>query len=137
MNAVNRFIEQLNYDNDARVRAAREKASFVVYDDDDVEHELPTTWGVCPTCRGEGKHTNPSIDCNGLTRDDFDDDPDFADSYMSGHYDVTCYGCEGLRVVQVIDESRMSDDLRAMWEADRRADADCRAMEAAERRMGC
>lgn len=136
MNSTQRFLESLNYDNDPRIRAAREKASFVVYDDDDVEHQLPTTWGVCPTCRGEGKHSNPSIDCGGLSNDDFADDPDFAEDYMRGAYDVECYGCNGLRVVQVIDEARMSDELMAMHEADRRAAAELRAMEAAERRMG-
>ena len=166
MNAVNRFIEQLNYDNDARVRAAREQSSFVVYDENDEEHELPTTWGVCPTCHGEGVHTNPSIDCGGLTAKDFDDDPDFAAQYMGyendkeccnedGHswhacparkkqkgrratrYDVTCYGCDGMRVVRVVDESQLTPELKAAWHADKRAAAECRAMEAAERRMGC
>lgn len=137
MNALRQYLEDRAFESDHRVRAAREKASFVVYDENDEEHELPTTWGVCPTCHGEGKHVNPSIDCGGLTADDFRDDPDLEEGYMRGHYDVECYGCKGLRVVRVVDEASMTPELLAMWEAERRAAADCRAMEAAERRMGC
>lgn len=54
---------------------------------------------VCFVCEGEGTTVNPDIDCNGLTREDFDDDPDFREDYMAGRYDITCRGCGGLRVV--------------------------------------
>jgi hypothetical protein len=57
-------------------------------------------WIVCPVCRGEGKTVNPCIDANGLTAADFAEDPDFAEDYMSGMYDITCRGCNGKRVVQ-------------------------------------
>src|SRR5262245_37322369 len=56
-------------------------------------------WFVCPVCEGEGKTVNPAIDCHGLTREDFADDPDFAEDYRRGAYDITCRGCKGLRVV--------------------------------------
>ena len=56
-------------------------------------------WIVCPVCEGNGKTVNPAIDCNGLTREDFMEDPDFAENYMSGMYDITCRGCGGKRVV--------------------------------------
>ena len=56
-------------------------------------------WIVCPVCEGEGKTVNPAIDCNGLTAEDSREDPDFAESYMSGMYDITCQGCQGKRVV--------------------------------------
>jgi hypothetical protein len=55
---------------------------------------------VCPRCRGEGKHVNPSIDSHGLSREDFDQDPDFEEDYFSGVYDVPCYVCSGARVVK-------------------------------------
>lgn len=112
---MNAYLENLNYENDARVRASREK-TFIVEDDNGEEHELPTVWAVCPTCNGEGKHTNPSIDCGGLTREDFDEDPDFADEYKAGRYDVTCYGCKGRRVVKVVDESAMTPEQRKLYE---------------------
>jgi len=56
-------------------------------------------WIVCPVCEGEGKTVNPAIDCNGLTSEDFAEDPDFAEDYRSGVYDITCRACNGQRVV--------------------------------------
>ena len=52
-------------------------------------------WVICTLCHGDGKHVNPAIDAGGLTREDFEDDPDFADSYIRGDYDVTCARCGG------------------------------------------
>lgn len=52
-------------------------------------------WIICPGCRGEGTCVNPNIDAHGLTREDFDEDPDFADDYFSGRYDVSCGACGG------------------------------------------
>lgn len=52
-------------------------------------------WIICPVCEGNGTVVNPNIDDNGLTADDFAEDPDFADDYMSGVYDVTCNACGG------------------------------------------
>jgi hypothetical protein len=57
-------------------------------------------WLICPVCDGEGKTVNPDIDANGLTREDFDEDPDFAEDYRSGLYDITCAACNGQRVVK-------------------------------------
>jgi len=54
---------------------------------------------VCPTCEGEGKTVNPNIDAHGLSAEDFREDPDFAEDYLSGLYDVTCRACHGKRVV--------------------------------------
>ena len=53
------------------------------------------SWVICPGCSGEGTCVNPSIDCNGLTQEDFDEDPDFAENYFGGLYDVSCAACEG------------------------------------------
>lgn len=57
-------------------------------------------WIVCPVCDGEGTTVNPNIDAHGLTREDFAEDPDFAEDYSSGVYDITCAGCNGMRVVK-------------------------------------
>jgi hypothetical protein len=57
-------------------------------------------WLVCPVCDGEGKTVNPNIDANGLTAEDFAEDPDFAEDYKSGMYDITCAACSGKRVVK-------------------------------------
>jgi hypothetical protein len=57
-------------------------------------------WILCPVCDGEGTTVNPNIDCNGLTREDFDEDPDFAEDYRNGTYDITCAACSGKRVLK-------------------------------------
>jgi len=58
-------------------------------------------WEVCPTCDGRGCHVNPSIDAHGLTAEDFAEDPDFAEDYLRGKYDIHCSECRGERVVPV------------------------------------
>jgi len=102
--------------------------------------KVPIKFVVCDTCDGQGSHVNPSIDSNGLTAKDFAEDPDFAEEYMSGRYDVTCYGCNGEKVVPVIDGEGADDDTREILEliAKQQADDDeFEAMSAAERSMGC
>jgi hypothetical protein len=71
-------------------KAAREEDARLAKQD---EYQL------CPVCRGRGTTVNPNIDCNGLTAEDFAEDPDFAESYFSGMYDQTCAACNGMRVV--------------------------------------
>ena len=46
--------------------------------------ELPMKRVVCGTCRGTGSHVNPSIDCNGITAEEFAEDPEFAEAYFGG-----------------------------------------------------
>ena len=65
---------------------------------------LPVKRVVCPQCDGSGKHVNPSIDSNGLTADDFAEDPGFAENYFGGAYDVRCETCNGNNVVDEVDE---------------------------------
>lgn len=59
---------------------------------------------VCNVCDGRGSHVNPSIDSHGLSADDFAEDPDFADNYWRGNYDVPCYQCGGSRVIPIPDD---------------------------------
>src|SRR4051812_13986312 len=66
--------------------------------------KLPTHKEVCETCRGKGTMVNRSIDGQGLSQEDFDDDPDFEEAYRSGVYDVRCDECKGNNVVDVVDE---------------------------------
>lgn len=120
------------------IRLSGRNQAPVVFTDDDVEVALPTKKEVCPACRGNGSHVNPSIDAHGLTREDFDADPDFAENYMAGGYDVTCYVCGGLRVVDVVDEGRCDPQLLATYQrqkSDREHDdAIARSERAAEAR---
>ena len=56
-------------------------------------------FAVCPTCDGNGTHVNPSIDSEGISAEQFYEDPDFEEAYFSGAYDVACAECGGQRVV--------------------------------------
>lgn len=59
---------------------------------------------VCDVCDGRGTHVHPGVDSHGISAEEFHEDPDFAESYMSGHYDVQCYRCRGKNVIPVPDE---------------------------------
>ena len=143
-----------NYYNDGRVRAGQRREdspiksidnrkmllTITVYDSDEdaeFETEVPFKYEVCPTCEGKGKHVNPSIDCNGLSAEDFYEDPDFAEEYMEGRYDVECYCCGGKKVVPVMDRERTDSDILKLLDEKERDDAEYRGMVEAERRMGC
>ena len=54
---------------------------------------------ACSRCNGTGKHVNPAIDGHGISMQEFADDPDFAEEYISGAYDIPCDKCRGKRVV--------------------------------------
>ena len=87
---------------------------YILYTDEG-DIVLPTCWVVCDVCNGEGKHVNPSIDGNGISMQEMYDDPDFADEYFSGTYDVTCNACRGRTTVRVVDETRMSEERIKQW----------------------
>lgn len=70
-------------------------------------------FAVCPTCEGRGSHVNPSIDSQGLSAEDFDEDPDFREDYFSGAYDVPCAECRGNRVVPQCADDSCSDPALA------------------------
>ena len=148
------MIEQMNYDSDPRVEAGRggtwyesfDESAMVakiqIFDEDGDEcgvMDVPVSFGVCGLCSGKGSHVNPSIDCGGLSSEDFADDPDFASDYFSGAHDVQCAECHGKRVVPEICWDVLSGLQR---EAVSRMDevaadrAECEAEMAAERRMG-
>ena len=63
---------------------------------------VKTKFEICNQCNGSGTMVSPSIDCNGLTSDDFDKDPSFESDYFSGAYNERCSTClqyEGRQVV--------------------------------------
>lgn len=81
---------------------------------------LPKKREVCPACDGRGSYVNPAIDEHGISPDEFAEDPDFAEAYFEGRYDIQCAGCNGLRVVDVIDERHLSASERRLVEMFRR-----------------
>jgi hypothetical protein len=101
---------------------------------EEVETWLPFKYEACDVCDGKGKHVDPAIDSHGLSREDFDEDPDFEESYFRGDYDVTCHQCGGKNVYPVLDEERFNGEqreamerLRDMRRMDAEYAAECRA----------
>lgn len=114
--------ERLREREDDREREQQELAEEDEADGADVMR--PTgrpRYKVCPVCEGEGKYVNPAIDSQGLSQEDFDEDPDFRESYFAGHYDVPCKCCDGKRVVTEEEErvywDRVSDHHTRMAES--------------------
>jgi hypothetical protein len=133
------LLEMRAFANDPR-NCDRAAAPTVFIDQPDgtqLEVTLPLKWDVCPVCEGRGTHVNPAIDCQGLTAEDFDEDPDFADEYMSGTYDQQCNRCGGRTTVPVVDEDRCTKEQLAAWEEQERDNAACEAEHRAEIAFGC
>lgn len=103
---------------------------------DDIELELPAKYEVCSLCNGKGSHVNPSIDAHGLSREDLAEDPSFADDYLSGMYDETCYECGGRRVQPVVDEKHADKETLKRFQDRARSEADYIRECEYERRMG-
>jgi hypothetical protein len=108
-----------------------ERCMKVIFTLNEVVFERAFIWRVCGTCGGKGRHVNPSIDADhGITAEEFADDPDFAEDYFGGVYDVTCHECGGKRVVPELRDPCPELDAYRDDEYDHRAL--CRA----ERMMG-
>jgi hypothetical protein len=140
-----------NYYMDPRVLAGQRDTGIVDVDEERMvatlrlpdeedgydEFEIHCEYAVCGTCGGRGKHVNPSIDCNGLTREDFDADPDFYEDYRSGFYDVSCYECKGRRVVPSLTPQTARERAAMLrWEKWAQEEERYLRMCAAERAMG-
>lgn len=93
------------------------KPTITIETAEGLELVLPAHFEVCPRCEGEGSHVNPAVDGNGLTAEDFDQDPDFHEDYMAGVYDVACSQCGGARVIAVVDPERLTPAQREAWNA--------------------
>jgi hypothetical protein len=101
-----------------------------------LDAKVPARFEVCGRCHGEGRHSNPSIDGHGMSHEELHEDPDFAERYFSGVYDVICEECSGKRVVLVPDESKISEKVKEAHEHWLREDAKLQAEMAFERRWG-
>lgn len=129
-------IEERNYQTDPRVTCGEAPDQISFCDDDGEEHYLPHKWGVCGICGGEGKVVNPSIDAGGISSEEFNRDPEFADNYITGLFDITCPHCLGTRVVRVIDEHNCSEEEIEAYYKEQSSLASLDAESAAERAMG-
>lgn len=70
---------------------------------------MTAKWKICPVCRGDGKTVNPNIDAHGLTANDFAEDPDFAENYFRGNYDIECAACKGSGKIRPGDHKRLRE----------------------------
>ncbi len=102
----------------------------------DVKYEFPCDFQVCGTCDGKGKHVNPSIDAHGITQDEFYEDPGFEEAYMEGQYDVSCYECNGKRVMPHIRREHIDDKILQFIDEWIQDEISFRAECEFERRMG-
>lgn len=104
------------------------KFKFTLYvKNTELEVEIPAKNELCPRCDGEGSHTNPAIDGNGITASEMDElGDDFREDYMQGVYDVTCERCAGAKVIVVPDLKRCSPEQRSQYRAHERAEQQMR-----------
>jgi hypothetical protein len=86
--------------------------TLVLKDGTEQQIALPAKFVVCHRCEGTGTHVNPSIDGNGLTREDFEQDPDFEEAYFAGAYDVRCETCKGQRVISEVDRTKLTKEQK-------------------------
>ena len=134
-------IENMNYARDPRTQGLAETPTICIENECETcpgagcpdchgqglyyeDRELPCKWVACPVCDGKGTHVNPSIDCCGITAEDFDEDPDFREDYMAGVYEQTCNRCNGRTTIQDVDEERCTPDQLEAWSAKLQDEAD-------------
>ncbi len=113
-----------------------EEGDFLVHNSDDSEEgktKYPAKRIVCTCCDGRGSTVDPSIDSNGISQDEFDEDPDFQERYFSGGFDIICPHCEGNNVVLYPATEEGEKAYLASQKSEYAYHAEC----AAERRMGC
>ena len=91
-------------------RAMRVAVEIYDNDGDSYIYNFPMRYEVCHLCEGRGRHVNPSIDSHGISSEEFYEDPDFAEEYFSGSYDVSCYECQGKKVVPSIEVDMLSKE---------------------------
>ena len=106
------------------------------WEDEDSRKELPAKMEVCGRCDGRGVH-DPDGFSNGFTREDFAEDPDFAEDYFAGKYDVKCTECGGRNVVLVIDRDKSDPVTLEVVDEWMQEEDDYLRIRDMERRMGC
>src|SRR5512135_2381951 len=88
-------------------------------DGDEVSHVFPSTNEVCYRCEGYGTHLTPSIGNHAYSMEEFHEsfDEEEAQEYFrrGGRYDVQCEECHGNKVLQVVDESKLSEEQKKLF----------------------
>lgn len=96
---------------------------------------------VCPECDGNGRHATPSLRDHAFTQDEIyemgEEWYEFQENYRNGFYDVPCDRCERRNVVEEIDYDCLTTEERKMIDDWISGDIEAKAVERAERMMGC
>lgn len=104
-----------------------------LYCDDGSEISLPFRWALCSACEGHGKS---SAYLGAYTQSEMDEQgPELFDDYMAGRYDRRCDECGGSGKVKIVDMAKLTKAQRDEYRAQCRADRECAAEAAHERRM--
>lgn len=85
--------------------------------DASVSHALPAVWEICYNCDGNGTVDHPAFS-NGISQEDFDEDPEFREDYFAGRYDVRCPHCKGSGKMLAVNEDALNENQRkvfAVW----------------------
>jgi len=101
--------------------------------DSNNEKSYPAKAEVCHCCNGKGTCVNPSIDCHGISMNEFDEDPEFKENYFRGHYDIICPHCNGKNVILVPTTSEGKENYANQLQEEYNYQAEIEA----ERRFGC
>lgn len=103
-----------------------------------IEYTLRVDFIVCPLCRGRGYVVDPAIDCDGISDDYLRENPNFAESYHNGEFNIKCTKCEGKRVVLDLDKVRslLPKSVRKQLAAAEREDREFLSVQLAELRSG-
>lgn len=99
---------------------------------------MPARWEICARCEGDGHHSNPAIDGNGITQSEWAEwEADEREAYMSGRYDIGCKDCGSTGKLLVVDEElfERQDSLSfRKWKESERKDNEYRDMVDSEAR---
>ena len=114
-------------------------------DGEEIEHELPGKFEVCPGCEGHGTRLCEGLRGHAFTAEEFNEtfDDEEREAYFTrgSYYDVACEECHGKRVVAVVDEeacrSDESKEALRLYQAKLEDDYQYAREVAAERRAGC
>jgi len=86
------------------------------YDMEDIV-SFPAKWDICSRCEGDGHHSNPSIDGNGITESEWSEwHSDEREDYLSGKNDISCRECNGSGKVKVVDTLLLSEEQKKDYE---------------------
>jgi len=99
------------------------------------EIEVPAKYEVCPECEGFGTELCCSLKGHAFSAEEMHEDPDFAEAYFRGDYDVPCSCCNGRTTVAVPDMTGQPLSITKAWLRNQRFEREFEAEQAAIRAL--